>query len=100
MPRVLDVVLAASLLVMSPVLLVLAILVRLRLGSPVLFRQRRPGKHEQPFMIVKLRSMTNERDASGALRPDGERPYELRSGSCAARAWMSCPSSSTCFAAR
>jgi lipopolysaccharide/colanic/teichoic acid biosynthesis glycosyltransferase len=74
MPRVLDVVLAASLLVMlSPVLLVLAILVRLRLGSPVLFRQRRPGKHEQPFMIVKLRSMTNERDASGALRPDGER---------------------------
>jgi sugar transferase EpsL len=71
---VLDVAIAALLLVvLSPLILALAILVRLRLGSPVLFRQRRPGLNERPFTIVKLRSMTDERDASGALLPDGQR---------------------------
>jgi sugar transferase EpsL len=73
-PRVLDVTIAALLLVfLSPLILVLAILVRLRLGSPVLFRQPRPGLRERPFTIVKLRSMTDERDASGALLPDAQR---------------------------
>jgi sugar transferase EpsL len=73
-PRMLDVAFAAFLLVvLSPVIIVLAILIRLRLGSPVLFRQRRPGRYERPFTIVKLRSMTDERDASGALLSDARR---------------------------
>lgn len=51
-------------------LLFLAILVRLRLGSPILFRQVRPGLHGRPFEMVKFRTMTDECDASGALLPD------------------------------
>jgi len=49
------------------------ILVRLRLGSPVLFRQQRPGLNRQPFTIYKFRTMTNERDAQGNLLPDAHR---------------------------
>lgn len=56
-----------------PLLLVLAVLVRVLLGSPVLFTQLRPGLHGKPFYIYKFRSMTNARDASGALLPDAER---------------------------
>lgn len=56
-----------------PVLLVLAALVRVRLGSPVFFRQQRPGRDERLFELVKFRTMTGARDASGALRPDAER---------------------------
>lgn len=56
-----------------PILAVLAALVRFRLGSPVLFRQQRPGLYERPFQLVKFRSMTDERDASGILLADGRR---------------------------
>jgi len=56
-----------------PVVGVLAVLVRLRLGSPVFFRQVRPGLHGRPFELVKFRSMTDLRDATGALLPDAER---------------------------
>jgi len=56
-----------------PVVGVLAVLVRLRLGSPVFFRQRRPGLHGRPFELVKFRSMTDARDAQGELLPDAER---------------------------
>ena len=63
----------AALIVLSPVLGVLALLVRQRLGSPVLFRQVRPGLHGRPFKMVKFRTMTDERDADGALLPDAER---------------------------
>jgi lipopolysaccharide/colanic/teichoic acid biosynthesis glycosyltransferase len=56
-----------------PLLLVVAGLVRLRLGSPVLFRQERPGRDGKPFVLVKFRTMTDERDASGALLPDEAR---------------------------
>jgi lipopolysaccharide/colanic/teichoic acid biosynthesis glycosyltransferase len=50
-----------------------ALLVRLRLGTPILFRQPRAGRHGRPFRIVKFRSMTDARDASGALLSDAER---------------------------
>ena len=53
-----------------PVMAIVALLVRARLGSPVLFRQVRPGRDAQPFSLLKFRTMTNERDAEGALLPD------------------------------
>lgn len=62
-----------ALLLLSPVLILLAVLVRRRLGSPVLFRQERPGRHGRPFMMVKFRTMTDARDAQGQLLPDAER---------------------------
>lgn len=61
------------LLLLSPLLLLLWALIRLRLGAPVLFRQERPGKDGRPFAILKFRTMTDARDADGALRPDAER---------------------------
>jgi lipopolysaccharide/colanic/teichoic acid biosynthesis glycosyltransferase len=60
-------------LALSPVYAVLALLVRLRLGTPVLFRQRRPGLHGRPFTLVKFRSMTDRYDGGGGLLPDHER---------------------------
>lgn len=60
-------------LVISPLLAVLAILVRLRLGAPILFRQIRPGYRSQPFTLYKLRTMTEAQDKDGRLRPDAER---------------------------
>jgi len=56
-----------------PVFLVVALMVRVKLGSPVLFRQKRPGWNEEIFEMVKFRSMTDARDADGRLRPDAER---------------------------
>lgn len=56
-----------------PVLLVLALLVRLRLGRPVTFGQERPGRSGRPFRLVKLRTMTEGRDPQGALLPDAVR---------------------------
>ncbi|HEX4902864.1 MAG TPA: sugar transferase [Acidimicrobiales bacterium] len=74
MKRAIDVVVAGiGLVVLSPVLGVVALLVRLKLGSPVLFRQERAGLDGQPFTLAKFRTMTDEREADGALRPDGER---------------------------
>lgn len=74
MKRAFDVVVAgAALVVLSPVLAVVAVLVRLRLGSPVLFRQERAGLHGQPFVLTKLRTMTDERGADGELLPDEDR---------------------------
>lgn len=62
-----------ALLLLSPLLLLLGLLVRWRLGSPVLFRQQRPGYRERPFGLLKFRTMTNARDASGILLSDVER---------------------------
>lgn len=62
-----------GLLAAAPLLVPLALLVRARLGSPVLFRQERPGLLGRPFTILKLRTMTDARDASGRLRSDAER---------------------------
>jgi sugar transferase EpsL len=57
----------------SPLLILLAVLVRLKLGRPVLFTQTRPGYREKPLAMIKFRSMTDRRDASGALLPDEQR---------------------------
>lgn len=62
-----------GLVILSPAILVLAILVRLRLGSPVLFRQLRPGLHGEPFELMKFRTMTDARDERGVLLPDVDR---------------------------
>lgn len=61
------------LLLLSPLLLTIALVVRLRLGGPVLFRQQRPGLHGRPFQLVKFRTMTQRRDAVGVLLPDAQR---------------------------
>lgn len=69
--RFLDIVLSAcALLVLSPVLLITAFLVRIKLGSPVIFCQARPGKDEKIFQLYKFRSMTDQRDPQGNLLPD------------------------------
>ena len=62
-----------GIIVLSPVLLVLCILVRVKLGSPVLFRQERPGRDEKIFTLCKFRTMTDEKDESGKLLPDAVR---------------------------
>ena len=72
--RVLDILISGiGLICISPVLLVLAILVRIKLGSPVIFKQERPGLNEQIFTLKKFRTMTDARDGEGNLLPDAER---------------------------
>lgn len=72
--RALDLSLSATALVLlSPVLACLALMVRRRLGSQVLFSQVRPGLHGKPFRMYKFRTMTDARDATGNLLPDSER---------------------------
>ena len=72
--RLLDLALGSVALGLSaPVTLVAALVVRRELGSPVLFRQRRIGHDEQPFYLLKLRTMTDARDEHGQLRPDAQR---------------------------
>jgi sugar transferase EpsL len=72
--RVIDLGLSAlALLLLSPLLAVVALLVAIRLGRPVLFRQRRPGLHGEPFLLVKFRTMTDARTSEGALLPDEQR---------------------------
>jgi lipopolysaccharide/colanic/teichoic acid biosynthesis glycosyltransferase len=64
---------SAALIVLSPVLLITALLVRIKLGSPVIFKQDRPGKDEKVFTLYKFRSMTDAKDKNGALLSDDER---------------------------
>jgi sugar transferase EpsL len=72
--RIFDLFLAVSILVvLSPVLLVLAGVIRFFLGPPVLFRQMRPGLHGSPFRLVKFRTMTDAKDAESHLLSDAER---------------------------
>lgn len=59
-----------ALIVLSPILLIISILVRLKLGSPVLFKQDRPGMYEKIFTMYKFRTMTDEKNESGELLPD------------------------------
>ena len=63
----------SALIVFWPIYLIVAILVRTKLGSPVLFTQERPGRDEKIFKLYKFRSMTDKRDANGELLPDGDR---------------------------
>lgn len=62
-----------ALIILSPVMLVVAILVRCKLGSPVIFHQDRPGYQEKIFRLYKFRSMTDEKDEQGNLLPDAVR---------------------------
>jgi lipopolysaccharide/colanic/teichoic acid biosynthesis glycosyltransferase/glycosyltransferase involved in cell wall biosynthesis len=72
--RALDMVAASvGLVLLLPLVASIALLIRLFLGSPVLFRQRRPGLHGKPFVLVKFRSMSNRRDATGHVLPDDQR---------------------------
>lgn len=69
--RFFDIVLSlTALIVLSPVLLVVAVLVRIKMGSPVIFCHERPGKDEKIFRLYKFRSMTDVRDGNGKLLPD------------------------------
>jgi undecaprenyl phosphate N,N'-diacetylbacillosamine 1-phosphate transferase len=72
--RPMDFVLALiALVVLSPVMLIVALLVRIKLGTPVLFKQKRPGKNEKIFTMYKFRTMTDNRDENGELLPDAIR---------------------------
>lgn len=62
-----------GLICISPIFVVLCILVRVKLGSPIFFRQLRIGKDDRPFMMIKFRTMTDARDENGNLLPDTER---------------------------
>ena len=74
MKRIIDFLLSLTALVaLSPLLLLLAIIIRLQLGSPVLFKQLRPGLNASPFEIVKFRTMTDAKDENDNLLPDAER---------------------------
>ena len=72
--RLLDLALTIpALILLAPLFGLLALLVRLKMGSPVLFRQQRPGLHGQPFSLLKFRTMTDARDAQGDLLLDADR---------------------------
>ena len=78
--RPLDCALAAcALLLLSPVIGVIALLVRIKLGAPVIFHQRRPGRNERVFNLCKFRTMTDARDKNGDLLPDAKRLTKLGS---------------------
>ena len=69
--RFLDIMVAGSaMLILSPILIIVAILVRVKLGSPVIFHQKRPGKDKKIFTLRKFRTMTDKRDEEGNLLPD------------------------------
>ncbi len=72
--RMLDFILSLiALICLSPVLLIVSILVRTKLGSPIIFKQQRPGKNEKIFTLYKFRTMTDEKDENGKLLPDSQR---------------------------
>ena len=72
--RLLDILLSLCILVLlSPVYVILIVLVRVKLGSPVFFRQERPGLNGEIFTLYKFRTMTDARDKDGKLLPDKDR---------------------------
>ncbi len=76
--RILDFIISLiALIVLSPVLLVVAILVRIKLGSPIIFKQQRPGKDEKIFTLYKFRTMTDKMDENGELLPNDQRLTNL-----------------------
>lgn len=68
---------AIGLIVFSPILIVVSLMIRREMGSPVLFRQKRPGRHGKPFQMVKFRTMRDAIDADGRPLPDAERLTKL-----------------------
>ncbi|WP_457627586.1 sugar transferase [Oceanithermus sp.] len=76
--RLIDVLVSLAVLaLLSPLLVVLAIWIRITMGAPVLFRQTRPGLRGKPFIMYKFRTMTDERDPQGNLLPDEQRLTRL-----------------------
>ena len=76
--RLFDIVLSSvALIVLSPFFFVIAVLVRIKLGSPIIFKQERVGKDEKIFTMFKFRTMSDRRDAKGELLPDEERQTKL-----------------------
>ena len=74
MKRLFDIILSLTLLILlSPIILFTALIVRIKLGSPVLFKQDRPGLNEKIFIVKKFRTMNSAKDSDGKLFPDGER---------------------------
>ena len=74
MKRFFDIIVSLlTLIILSPVIGVTALLIRRKIGSPVIFKQERPGIKEEPFYVIKFRSMTDDRDAQGELLPDNVR---------------------------
>ncbi|MEZ7172927.1 sugar transferase [Sporosarcina sp. OR05] len=74
MKRIFDIVVSLiALIILSPIIGVTALLIRSKIGSPVLFKQQRPGLNEKSFHVYKFRSMTDERDSEGELLPDDVR---------------------------
>lgn len=72
--RMLDFILSLiALIVLSPLMLIIGLLVRIKLGKPIIFKQKRPGKNEKIFTLYKFRTMTDEKDQNGNLLPDAER---------------------------
>lgn len=72
--RILDFILSLlAIIILSPVMLIIYILVRIKLGKPAIFKQQRPGKNEKIFTLYKFRTMTDKKDESGNLLPDSER---------------------------
>ena len=72
--RLMDIILSfIAIIVLLPVFLVVGVLVRIKLGSPVLFKQKRPGLNEKIFTLYKFRTMTDKKDENGELLPDSER---------------------------
>lgn len=72
--RILDFVLSLlAIIILFPAILIIAILVRIKLGSPILFKQKRPGKDEKIFILYKFRTMTDKKDEEGNLLPDEQR---------------------------
>ena len=72
--RILDLSLAiGALILLSPLFIVIAVVVRVKLGHPIFFRQQRPGLHGEPFSIYKFRTMTNVCDSQGKLLSDSQR---------------------------
>lgn len=71
MKRLIDLIISSlSLIILGPIILLVALIVRIKLGSPVLFKQLRPGLYGEPFLIYKFRTMTDARDSRGNLLPD------------------------------
>lgn len=72
--RILDFILSLlALIILSPLMLIMWLLVRIKLGKPAIFMQKRPGKNEKIFTLYKFRTMTDEKDEKGNLLPDSER---------------------------
>lgn len=72
--RIIDILVSASaIIILTPVFIIIAIIVRTQMGSPILFSQDRIGKHEKTFKMYKFRSMTDARDKDGSLLPEDQR---------------------------